>query len=528
MEVSMMDEKAPLTIGQIFEEPKEKETPQEIVNRFSKISNQLSDAGVTDENFFTESGFSCGRSNRKTQNCSKEDVVSIIESGNDVQLRELSNSFFYSSGFYRRLLTYYSTILYYTPLIIPIATEGKKKISDKKCSERYYKALDFADGLNFEQLCRHFTLTVLRQGAYYGLLKETNGNFVVQDLPYDYCRTRLKSYTGVNIIEFNVDWFDKIKDENLKKETLKNFPKEIRKAYLTKGKKEKWVRIPMEQGIHFTLYEDKPFFAPAIPSIVDSKAYVELEKARDSQQLRSLVIQEIDHTSNGDLVIEPEESVELHKGLTKITKANDNIDGITTYGKIKVERLLEESAAQKDNIEKISKVMYMESGVSRQLFAAEGNSSVERSIQNDISTIYPLAEQYAIWLKVCLNSHFADKNVKFSAVILPVGQYNYKDYMTQAMSSAQYGYSSLIPAVAMGISQNEFINLKELENELYNMTDLLLPLRSSHTENGETTGNGGKTDAEIKDAKSKGASKADENRSEQTIKNRESSVGGET
>lgn len=524
-----MDEKTPLTIGQIFGTPAPVETPNEIVNRFSKISGQLSDASVTDDNYFTEMGFSSGRSHKKHNSYTKEDVESIIEKGNDVELRELSNSFFYSSGFYRRLLTYYSTILYYTPLIIPITTEGKKKISEKKCSDRYYKALDFADSLNFEQLCRHFALTVLRQGAYYGLLKETNGNFVVQDLPYDYCRTRLKSYTGVNIVEFNVEWFDKIKDEDLKKETLKNFPKDIRKAYLTKGKnKSKWVRIPVEQGIHFTLYEDKPFFAPAIPSIVDSKAYVELEKARDAQQLRSLVIQEIDHTSNGDLVLEPEESAELHKGLTKITKANDNVDGITTYGKIKVERLLEESAAQKDNLEKISKVMYSESGVSRQLFAAEGNSSVERSIQNDISTIYPLAEQFALWLKVCLNHHFADKNIKFSTTILPVGQYNYKDYMTQAMSCAQYGYSSLVPAIAMGFSQSEFVNLKELENELYEMTDLLLPLRSAHTETGEEEGTkSGKSDAEIQKAKKDGASKAEENRSEKTIKNRESSVGGE-
>lgn len=514
----------------IFSSPVTAEEKLEIVNRFSNLKGELTDVSVTDDSFFTASGFSSGRSNKKVTNYSKEEALEILESGSDIQLRQLSESFYYSSGFYRRLLTYYATILYYTPVVIPRMIGRKKKITDKKYGEKHFQALDFVNDLNFEQLCRHFALSTLKYGAYYGMLKETGGNFVVQDLPYSHCRSRLKSYTGVDIVEFNVEWFDTIKDADLRKETLNNFPKEIKKAYLSKGKKGKWVRLPVEQGIHFTLYEDKPFFSTVIPAIIDSQAYIELEKVKDGQQMRSVAIQEIDHTSNGDLVLEPEESVELHKGLTKITQNNPYLDGITTYGKIKIERVLDDETAQKDNVEKMSKIMYSESGTSKQIFSAEGNVSLERSIQNDISTIFPLAEQFAIWLKCCLNHHFADNNMNFSVKIFPVGQYNFKDYSTQVLSMAQYGYSAIIPAMALGLRQDELLDLKELENNIYKLSDVLIPLHSSYTETQEeeTQRNGAKnTEAEVKKAQKDGASKAEENRSEKTIKNRESSVGGE-
>ena len=84
--------------------------------------------------------------------------------------------------------------------------------------------------------------------------------------------------------------------------------------------------------------------------------------------------------------------------------------------------------------------------------------------------------------------------------------------------------------MALGLRQDELLDLKELENNIYKLSDVLIPLHSSYTETqeGETQGNGAKnTEAEVKQAQKDGASKAEENRSEKTIKNRESSVGGE-
>ena len=49
---------------------------------------------------------------------SKEEAEQIIATGEPEELKDLSVSFFYSSGFYRRFMLYYATFLKYTTLII--------------------------------------------------------------------------------------------------------------------------------------------------------------------------------------------------------------------------------------------------------------------------------------------------------------------------------------------------------------------------------------------------------------------------
>lgn len=510
-------------------------TEPTLKERFANFAaSMVKDVSITNQDFFSNGGMTMTARASKITPRTKEEAEEVIQTGDPEQLRELSKSFFYSSGFYRRLLTHYATILYYTPLLIPHMIGNKKKITENKYQEKYFEALEFINSLNFEQLCRHFALSVLIDGAYYGMIKEVEGKYCVQDLPYDYCRSRMKSFTGVDIVEFDVSWFDKIRDEKIKKETLQTFPKEVRKAYVSylSGKSStSWVRLPAETGIHFCLYEERPYFSTVIPSVINFGDYINLEKAKDAQQLHTLVVQEIDHTSNGDLIFEPEEAVELHKGLTNITKNNEFLDGITSYGKITTHRLLDDDSAVKNNLEKISTTLYAESGTSQQLFAASGNVSLERSIQNDIALMMYLANNFSIWLKNLINSIYADKHITFGVEILPVGQYNAKDYQTQALNAAQYGYSFMIPSLAMGLEQNQLLDLKKVEIEVLKMEEVLIPLQSSHTSSGKegsSKSSSKLTEAEQEQKEKEGNQKPEEERSEKTIQNRESSVGGES
>jgi hypothetical protein len=231
------------------------------------------------------------------------------------------------------------------------------------------------------------------------------------------------------------------------------------------------------------------------------------------------------------LIFEPEEAVELHKGLTNITKNNEFLDGITSYGKITTHRLLDDDSAVKNNLEKISTTLYAESGTSQQLFAASGNVSLERSIQNDIALMMYLANNFSIWLKNLINSIYADKHITFGVEILPIGQYNAKDYQTQALNAAQYGYSFMIPSLAMGLEQNQLLDLKRVETEVLKMAEVLIPLQSSHTSSGKegsSKSSSKLTEAEQEQKEKEGNQKPEEERSEKTIQNRESSVGGES
>lgn len=504
------------------------------INRFVNFATSAEPMVAMDENVFqTVSGLMSSR--KRTTVYTKEQAEEVIQSGTPEELRKLSQSFFYTSGFYRRLIIYYSTLLNYTPLLIPHMCGGKKKITDKKYSKKYYDSLELIAALNYEQLCRHFAQVTLVEGAYYGIIKQAEGQYYVQDLPYEYCRSRYRSFTGVDIVEFNLEWFDKIQDQQLKKDTLESFPKEIKKAYRQRSsgntKGSSWVMIPAEYGVHFSLYDDKPFFGAVIPSIINFNDYVDLEKTKDEQELRSVIVQEMPHTAAGDLVIDPEEAIEFHKGLKKIAQGNSNLDAITTYGEIKLHRVQDNDSSIKNNLEKIERAYYSEAGASKQLFAAEGNISLEKSIQNDISTIYSLACEFGIWLKNFINSLYADKNITFGVEILPVGVYNSKDYLSQALQAAQYGYSFIVPSMAMGLEQGQLLDLKNVEIDLLDMQTNLVPLRSSHTESGnqgdkaKQSQTGAQTDQEKEEAQKKGPSKDETEQSDKTIKNKESSGG---
>ena len=96
-----------------------------------------------------------------------------------------------------------------------------------------------------------------------------------------------------------------------------------------------------------------------------------------------------------------------------------------------------------------------------------------------------MANKYSSFITYILNNLFANSNINFRYSILPVTWYNVSDYITDTLKLAQSGYSFLIPSVAAGVSQKDLMNLKELENKVLKLRDVLLPLESSYTQSGE-------------------------------------------
>ena len=475
----------------------------DITNFKKSINNMISTSGTSYE---SENSFS---RTAKLTAYSIEEAEEIISSGNSEELRELSLFFFYSSGFYRRFMLYYSTLLRYVPIIIPHMIGNKKKITDSKYSQKYYNCLEFYNRLNFVKLCQSFTLKVMTEGAYYGIFRDYGNNkYGVQDLPFKYCRSRFKTADGVDIVELNLEYFNSIRDKAKRQECLNSFPSDIKKAYnhYTNGKNnsEKWYLLEPGTGIHFCLEEERPFMLNVIPAIIDLGEYKVIDKTKEKQELKKLVIQEMPITTDGELVFEPEEVEEMHRGVVGMLKKNKDTDVLTSFGKVKLAEMQNNSSTIANNLEKIEKTIYSEAGVSKQVFAADGNLSLEKSIQNDIALMMILAESYSIWLSYILTQYCGDNRISFSAKILPVSYYNEEDYITKSLNMAQYGYSILIPAVAQGLNQAEIVDIKSLENDLLSLHDKLIPLQSSHTqsEDGSTTEDGKKVNEKQETKKS--------------------------
>ena len=438
-------------------------------------------------------GYSNSHYRRPKKQYTLEEVMKIIESGSVADQRALSQYMFEKDGFYKRILIHYATVLAYQGLLVPNPISGNK-LSESFIKKKYVAALDYIEKLKLPDLLTRISKTVLVEGAYYGLLLEVNKDkFSIIDLSSMYCRSRLYDVDGNELVEFNICYFDHILDEDVKIAVLNSYPKIISDAYklYRQGKlNSTWVILPATMGIHFSFFGDgRPFFLNVIPATIQYDDAVDTERERELEEIRKIIVQKIPHlTSTGELVFEPDEALEMHEGAVNMMKGNKNLSVLTTYADVEAIISKTTSDNNSNSLEKMLQNVYAESGTSGLIFATTGTQALPISIKNDIAFMMILGNKYSSFITFLLNSLFSNANVNFKYTILPIGEYNRSDYITDTLKLAQSGYSFLLPSIASGISQRDLINLKNLENDVLDLRELLIPLSTSYTESSGQVG----------------------------------------
>ena len=431
-----------------------------------------------------------------------EEIKNIIDSGSvDAQII-LSRNYFERGGFYWRLLMHYATLLKYTGLLIPNPSFGKN-LSESYITKKYHSAVSFIDKANLPDLFTHIGTRVLRDGSYYGVIQEvTDKSISILDLPIFYCRSRFKDKEGNDIIEFNVTYFDTIRDGEYRKKALAAYPKDVVNWYRRwKANKVKspWCYISTSVGICMSLIDERPVFLNIIAAELEYEDAKDINKERDLEEIRKILVQHIPHLTDGGLLFEPDEAVEMHKGAVDMMKKNENLSVLTTYAD--VDAIVSKTANDNslNSVDKALTNIYAEAGSSSQLFGTDSNLSLATSITNDMALMMVLARKMARLVTSIINDKYGNANISFTYKILPVSFYNQKEYVEEALKLANSGYSFLLPALAMDLSQRELSNVKDLENDVLKLKEKLLPLSTSYTE----TGNVGRPakDAQDKSAK---------------------------
>lgn len=438
------------------------------------------------------------RANRVNSYFSLEEINDLIRSGDPVKLRELSRYSYRTNGIYRNNINFLSTLYKYDGVITPVY-DVNKKIAKDKVINTFYKACTFIDDLNLPVTFSKITRENLLAGVYYGILREDEGKYTIQDLPITYCRTRYKDFNDLEVLEFNLNYFDLYTDEAERLEVVKTFPEIVRKAYSKWTKKEKldpWVEIlPIFGGVSFSFGDKTPLLIAAIPELHKMEDAIEREGRRDENELYKLLIQRMPIDNKGELVFELEEVADIHDSVSEMVSEYDNVDVLTTFGDTSLESLQDSTAASQssDRIEKYKTTAYDSLGRSSILFNAEGSSSLAYSIQRDEALIFSLLQQYAVWIKYQINLLFARPNLTFDFTFLPTTIFNQEKIQKQYFQGAQYGYSKMYAAVALGIKQTNQISLMSFENELLKMHEKMIPLQSTYTTSGTEIANETKT-----------------------------------
>ena len=413
------------------------------------------------------------------------DIEEIVNNGSLEEKRKLSRTFFIRDGFYKKIIMHYAYLYKYCGLLIPNTTFGSS-LSDSAVKKRYKQSLDYVEDMNIRKLLGEMSVQALVNGAYFGVVANINQkNFNIIELPAKYCASRYKDLNGKDIIEFDLTYFNSISEESERKKVLKSFPKCFAKAY--KEFKEKggksWFFVPTNISVYFSFLDGRPAFLDIIPATIYYDTAIANELEREAEEIKKIIVQKIPHlTSTGELLFEPPEAEEIHKGTSGMMKHNKNVSVLTTYADVDVVSSNSKSEATANTIEKMASNVYYKTGVSEQVFKANSSSAVETSITNDMAFMQNLIDKYSIFVTEILNMLFSNKKVNFKYTILPITYHNAFKYTDNALKLANAGYSFLLPAVAMDLSQRDLTNIKELENDILELPQLLIPLQSAFTQ----------------------------------------------
>lgn len=433
---------------------------------------------------------SSDRHSFRLRDYSLDEIDAIINSGSLAEQRKLSRNYFAKDGLYKRIITHYATMLKYAGLLAPIPGFGKQ-LSTEHIQKRYNLATAYVETIHVAEFGHKVFSRALVDGCYYGVLqKASKSGFILLDLPSSYSRSRFKDIYGRDVIEFDVSYFDGILDASAREDELGVFPKEISSFYrrYRKGKTgTNWVKVPVELGVCFSFSEDeRPMFLNVIPATIQYDETVDTERERDLEEIRKILIQKIPHLTTGELVFEPDEALEMHRGTVDMMKGNKNLSVLTTYADVDSIVSKTSSDAVSNNLEKMLQNVYAEASVSAQIFSPTGSQALESSLRNDLAFVMVLANKISRFITDLVNSIFGNSNITFKYIILPITYYNQSEFLTDAMKLAQTGYSLLLPTIAMGVGQYELAGVKELENDVLKLHELLIPLNSSFTQGADS------------------------------------------
>jgi hypothetical protein len=457
----------------------------------------------------------------------KEFVLKTIYSNNTREMKNISNCYYKISGIYSRLCRYMAFLYRYDWIITPYIDKDSN-IKNEKILKTFNKALLYLDEFEPKRFFGEVALKVIKNGCYYGYKVFNNNKISIQELPLEYCRSRF-SVNGKPAVEFNMRFFDDyFADTAQRMKMLNLFPAEFKKGYslFKDGKlapdfandETGWYLLDTENTIKFNLNnEDYPIFMSTIPAIIDLDAAQALDRKKMAQKLLKIIIQKLPLDKNGDLIFDPDEVKDLHNNAVKMLGRAIGIDVLTTFADVDVADMSDNNTTTTvDELNKVERTVYNESGTAQNLFNTDGNLALEKSILNDEATIWNLVCQFEAFLNELLNPF--NKNSKkfyFRVQILPTTIYNYKDMAKLYKEQVQLGYSKMLPQIALGQSQSSILANAYFENEVLDLVNLFIPPLMSSTMSSNTvqTANSGEVGRKEKE---------DSEKSDKTIANKES------
>lgn len=475
----------------------------------------------------------------------KGTILKALADNDLTELRNISNFYYNMNGIYQRVCNYFAFLYRYDWYVVP-EIYGSEDVKEEKILKDFAKVLNYLDNSNIRKICGDIALSVIKDGAYYGYIVPSTEALVLQQLPIGFCRTRY-TVRGLPAVEFNMKFFDTFRDPGYRMRVLKLFPDEFAKGYMLYKQNKlvpdfpgdnsgSWYLLEPENCVKFNFNNsDVPMFVNAIPALLDLDAAQDLDRRKQMQKLLKIIIQKLPMDKNGDLIFDIDEARDIHNNAVEMLRRAVGVDVLTTFADIdSVDMSDKNTSTTTDDLEKVERAVFNSLGISQNLFNTDGNLSLEKSILNDESSVRNLLLQFSMFFdRVTRARSTNSKKYFFKLYMLETTQYNYRELAKLYKEQTQLGYSKMLPQIALGHSQSFILNTAHFENEILHLQEIMIPPLMSSTmssedilgKNEKSNSNKNQNTTKTSGTEEKSAGrpeKADDQKSEKTIKNKES------
>lgn len=427
-----------------------------------------------------------GICNAKICGYTKEDLRCFVERPwcHTHKLISIMRFMYFSSGYFRKIIQYYVNLAISscwtvdTEYLIP-NTSG---IGKEKIKKDYFKYVKEVGSYDLENLLPKILFDVFLYDAYFGFEIDTDDGKVLYAFDPEDC-----IITGYN---------NGMPCFAVKRITPKSkiYPKEIQaiidKAVIAGNIRSGYVQMPYEKtfcikyndGFDF-LY---PPFAFIIKEILDLEDFKEIEKAKAENEVYKLLTLKIPTDQNGLPTMNSDQVAPFYQLAMEVVSKAVGILPVP----FDVEPI-EFTPKTSDNINNVKNAideMYSEIGISQSLLAgASSGSELKTSIEVDASEVYRVLKQ----ISKAVNFHCRIRltnspKYKFTFRYLNVTPFNQEEKLDRLLKLAQASCPVKSELMAtQGMNPLKMLGNAFMENDVFNLTENWVPMRTSYTQSGD-------------------------------------------
>lgn len=428
------------------------------------------------EDRFNNENFTCCGFTR----CEIEHMIEFPEKFGK-KILKLSNLMYLKSGYYKRLIDYFSNqaLCNYTVdnKILDIKALSLDNKTNSAIKKNYIKYAAQVDKFHLSNEINNIIKRMYKNDVVYAFVDETDAEVSYYYIDPAICT--IHSLVNGNVYEFYIN-------KNLVKKKIESFPPKLQEIINKSNDPLGRVFIPYENSLCIKYNNDLlyafPPFLMMIADILLVDEYKDLAKAQSINEAYKILTMKIP-TKDGEITLD-DGLISMFTDVVLQTVQN-NIGVITTPFDMKTEEFSSSNSDDRDTVSDAISWAFKNVGVSEALMSgASSGSELKLSITNDSGDIFRIYRMIEDWIILQMKlRNYIYPTYEFIYKIMDTTIFNISDIRDTELKMAQNGIVNKMRLCAVnGISPSVMLGNSVVENNLFvDVFDNWQPLKTSYT-----------------------------------------------